>query len=98
MQIEFLEAAQAELDQAIEYYARESAGLGNEFLAEVLCTLERITDHPHAWHTYSKRTRRCQMRRFPYGVIYLISMERVLVVAIAHLHRKPGYWKSRLDS
>lgn len=97
MQIEILEAAQAELDQAIEYYARERAGLGDEFLTEVLGALERIAEHPHAWHAYSKRTHRCQTRRFPYGIVYLISAERILVVAIAHLHRKPGYWKSRLD-
>lgn len=96
MHIELLEAAQRELDEAIDFYNRERAGLGDEFLTEVLAGLERIAEHPAAWHGYSKRTRRCQTRRFPYGIVYVISARAILVVAIAHLHRKPGYWKNRL--
>lgn len=46
MQIEFLVAAQAELDEAIDYYNRERAGLGDEFLIEVLRTLERVAEYP----------------------------------------------------
>ena len=96
MQIELLEAAQSELDQAIEFYNTERFGLGDEFLTEILGALERIAEHPEAWHGYSKRTRRCQTRRFPYGIVYRISAKVILVVAVAHLHRKPGYWKNRL--
>ena len=96
MQIEVLEAAQAELDEAIKYYNSERSGLGDEFLTEVLGSLERIAEHPKAWHRYSRRTRRCQTRRFPYGIVYQAAAKSILVVAIAHLHRKPGYWKSRL--
>lgn len=73
MQIELLEAAQLELDQAIEFYNTERFGLGDEFLTEILGALERIAEHPEAWHGYSKRTRRCQTRRFPYGIVYRIS-------------------------
>lgn len=96
MQIELLDAAQVELDEAINYYNHERAGLGDEFLVEVLGALERIAEHPKAWHAYSKRTRRCQTRRFPYGIVYRVSEKMILVVAIAHLHRRPGYWSNRL--
>jgi len=65
MQIHFLEIAQIELDEAIQYYNHESVGLGDRFLIEVLNTLNRIGEFPNAWHAYSKRTRRCQTRRFP---------------------------------
>lgn len=54
MQIELLEAAQAEIDEVIEYYNKERPGLGDEFLTEVLDTLNRIAIHPNAWQTYSK--------------------------------------------
>ena len=70
MKIRFLDIAQYELDETIDYYNYESPGLGNEFLTEVLSTLDRIAQFPKAWHPISKRTRRCQTRRFPYGIIY----------------------------
>ncbi len=92
MRIRFLEIAQIELDDAVEYYNYEVPGLGDAFLTEVY----RIGEFPEAWHPCSKRTRRCQTRRFPYGVIYQIRKNEILVVAIAHLHRKPDYWEERL--
>jgi len=96
MRIRFLEIAQVELDQAIEYYNYEFPGLGDEFLAEVLKALNRIGEFPEAWHPLSERTRRCQTRRFPYGIIYQIREDEILVVAVVNLHRRPNYWKARL--
>lgn len=93
MRIRFLEIAQIELDDAIEYYNYEVPGLGEAFLTEVLNTLDRIGKYPEAWQPSSKRTRRCQTRRFPYGIMYQIRKDEILVVAIANLHRKPDYWK-----
>ncbi len=68
MKIDFLEIAQIELDDAIEYYNYEAPGLGDAFLTEVLNALDRIGEFPEAWHPCSKRARRCQTRRFPYGI------------------------------
>jgi toxin ParE2 len=96
MRIRFLEIAEIELDEAIQYYNYEFPGLGEDFLAEVLKGLDRIVKFPEAWHICSKRTRRCQMRRFPYGIIYQIGKEEILVIAIANLHRKPDYWEGRI--
>ncbi|MEN8690080.1 MAG: type II toxin-antitoxin system RelE/ParE family toxin [Desulfobacterales bacterium] len=95
MKIRFLEIAQIELDQAIDYYNYESPGLGDDFLAEVLKTLDRIGEYPEAWHRLSQRTRRCKTRRFPYGIIYQIRGDEIMVVAVANLHRRPDYWKKR---
>ena len=93
MKIRFLEIAQIELDQAIDYYNYESPGLGDDFLAEVLKTLDRFGEYPEAWHRLSQRTRRCKTRRFPYGIIYQIRGDEIMVVAVANLHRRPDYWK-----
>lgn len=97
MIINFLEIAQLELDDAVQYYNYEVPGLGNAFLKEILEGLDRIIKFPEAWHQCSKRTRRCQIRRFPYGVIYQIRKEEILIIAIAHLHRKPNYWFNRIS-
>jgi plasmid stabilization system protein ParE len=96
MRIRFLEIAQIELDDAYEYYNLELPGLGEAFLTEVLNALDRIGKFPEAWQPSSKRTRRCQTRRFPYGIMYQIRKNEILVVAIANLHRKPDYWKDRI--
>jgi len=96
MKIEFLPPARAELTDAISYYNIQSEGLGYEFAAEVKRTLERIAQYPDAWFRLSKRTHRCRTNRFPYGVIYQIRKETLLIVAVMHLSREPETWKSRL--
>jgi len=96
MRIRFLEIAQIELDEAVAYYNYESPGLGDAFLTEVLKALDRIGTFPEAWYPSSKRTRRCQTPRFPYGIIYQIREDEILVVAVANLHKRPKYWKDRI--
>ncbi|MGD8784577.1 MAG: type II toxin-antitoxin system RelE/ParE family toxin [Thioalkalispiraceae bacterium] len=97
MKIKFLDVAQQELDEAIEYFNNEAAGLGQDFLAEVLKSLDRIGSYPHAWHPCSARTRRCLLRRFPYGVIYQVLENEILIIAVACLHREPEYWQKRIN-
>ncbi|MGZ5059850.1 MAG: type II toxin-antitoxin system RelE/ParE family toxin [Methylobacter sp.] len=70
--------------------------MGHEFLAEIKAAVARITDFSEAWQPLSKRTRRCLTRRFPYGVIYQIRNEEILIIAVSHLHQRPMYWKDRL--
>lgn len=95
MDIRFLQAAQYELDDSFDYYEQQSNGLGYDFLNEVLAAIKRIRYNPEAWTQISERTRRCLLNRFPFGVIYQIRDKEILIVAIAHLHRKPKYWKDR---
>jgi plasmid stabilization system protein ParE len=96
MKIRFLDVAQEELDEAVEYYHAQLPGLGDQFLLEILSTLERISQFPNAWHPYTDNSRRCQTRRFPYGVAYQILESEILIVAVAHLHRRPNYWSDRI--
>ena len=96
MRIAFLSCAEAELHDAIHYYNEQSPGLGYEFAAEVKKTLERIVFHPEAWAPLSKRTRRCHVSGFPYGVIYQARGESVLVVAVMHMSRRPDCFEDRI--
>ncbi len=96
MRVRFLSVAEDELRDAVRYYNEQSAGLGFEFAAEAKKTLARIVDHPEAWHALSKRTRRCRVSRFPYGVIYQLRDDCILVVAVMHMSRHPEHWKKRI--
>jgi hypothetical protein len=93
---DFLEPAQIELEEEVKYFNGEQESLGYEFAREVAGTITRILRYPEAWTRLSKRTRRCRTKRFPYGVIYQIRGDKILIVAIAHLRRKPFYWRHRV--
>ncbi len=92
----FHPAARIELNQAVDYYEDCEAGLGYEFLEEIYATIARIMQYPKAWSSISHRTRRCLTKRFPYGVIYQVTEEHVRIIAVAHSHRRPGYWRNRI--
>lgn len=97
MNVKFLDEAQFELDEAIEYYNNELEGLGDRFLREVINTIERIIEFPEAWHPLSENTRRCQTRHFPYGLIYSNLDNIILIISVSNLHREPNHWQDRKD-
>lgn len=96
MNVRTLPAASDELQDAAAYYDRQSPGLGPRFLEELGRTMERLTAHPEAWRWISDRERRCSLNGFPYGIVYRVEGEDILVVAVMHLHRRPGYWADRV--
>lgn len=89
MRIDFLGPADAEFIETIAYYNLQSEGLGYEFAAEIKRATERIRQYPNAWAPLSKRTRRCRTNRFPYGLIYQIRSDTILIVAVQNLHKYP---------
>lgn len=96
MKIVFHEAAQAELEETTRYYDEQQAGLGDQFATEVRLTLSRILQQPGGWTRLADQIRRCRTNRFPYGVVYVVRGDEILVLAVMHLRRKPGYWSDRL--
>ncbi|MBI4443726.1 MAG: type II toxin-antitoxin system RelE/ParE family toxin [Acidobacteria bacterium] len=96
MDVQFLTPARAEFLEAIAFYNARKPGLGREFVAEVRKALRRIMDFPEAWPLISKRTRRCRVKGFPFGIIYQVRDELLLIVAVMHLHREPNSWRDRL--
>ena len=95
MNIRLLAPAQAELDEAIAWYAEQAPGLGDAFLIETLKVFRLIEQFPAAWHPLGPNTRRCRVNRFPYAVVYSLDGDDLLVIAIAHQHREPLYWRNR---
>lgn len=96
MNVRVLEIARRELDEAISHYNEQAAGLGDAFLLEAVAAIERVRQFPEGWHPLGKDIRRCRLRRFPYGLIYHADENEVIIVAVAHSHRRPDYWRDRL--
>jgi hypothetical protein len=61
----------------------------------VLSAVDRIARFPEAWQPLGEGIHRCRLSRFPYG-IYTPDNGDILVLAVAHLHRRPDYWRDRL--
>lgn len=64
--------ADAELNEAIDYYEELQSGLGLEFAKEIFSSIQRVIELPSAWSSLSQNTRRCLANRFQYGIIYHI--------------------------
>lgn len=72
MKLRVVSVAEQELIEAVDYYNQQRAGLGYELAAEVAAAFDRIAQYPTAWASFSPSTRRCQVHRFPYGILYHI--------------------------
>ena len=97
MKLRFLTPAREELAAVLAHYDDENPERGNRFLDAVEQALEHIREWPQAWQKLSANTRRCLLHRFPYGLIYAVEKDEIIIIAIAHLHRKPGYWRDRWE-
>lgn len=96
MRYEFHPAALEEYRQAASWYANREQRVALEFVASVEDAIARIVEAPRRWRIVDEDIRRCLTRIFPFGILYSIEDEFILIVAIMHFSREPGYWKSRI--
>jgi len=92
----FTSAALSELQEATAYYEQKENGLGAAFLDEIDATVERILRFPRAWQLMSARTQRCRTHRFPFGLLYQIRPDEILITAVMDLRRDPQRWRELL--
>jgi toxin ParE1/3/4 len=92
---EFHPEALLEAWEARRWYAERNLQAAESFLAEFDHAREQVVAHPDRWPPYLHGTRRYRFRRFPYLLVYHATPERIVVLAVAHAKRRPGYWKTR---
>ncbi|MBN2012521.1 type II toxin-antitoxin system RelE/ParE family toxin [candidate division KSB1 bacterium] len=88
-------SAKSDILKIADYYKIHRSGLDNEFGEEFEKTIDRIIKQPFAWRLISQNTRRCNMIRFPYAIIYEVINSQILIYAIMHEKQHPDSWKSR---
>ena len=93
--VEFHPEAEAEFASAAQYFESHVEHLGLDFILAVRRATERILEFPDSGRLFGRRLRRTLVRGFPYGLLYRVEPSRIFIVAVAHLHRRPGYWRSR---
>ena len=88
--------ADEEYTEALLYYTNIEAEVGERFYDEIESLISDIRKAPTRFRIIQGRVRRHLSQIFPYAVLYLDEPDRVVIVAVMHMHREPGYWRSRL--
>lgn len=81
---------------AYHWYEERSDSAAENFWQGLRRARLFVTKHPQAGSPYLHGTRYQRLKRFPYGLIYIQRDDLIVGVAVAHLKRRPGYWRERL--
>ena len=95
-EVEYLAEALEEAEAAARWYHERNAAAAAAFSDEIDLAESAITRFPEAWPRFDHDTRRYLLRRYPFSIIYRVEPHRILILAVAHGHRRPGYWQSRV--
>lgn len=87
--------AQADLEDAFQWHRAHSPRAARRLRAELRAALLRVRRHPKLWPKHESGVRRCKVLRFPFHVVYVEAGNHILVLAVAHGRRRPGYWLRR---
>jgi len=93
MKILISEDALNEMRDGVDYYDSKISGLGEEFRESVLKRTREIASNPLMYPIIEQNIRKSVLQRFPYTLYYLIDHDKltIVVLSIAHQHRKPKY-------
>lgn len=91
----FVAEAEQEAREAFLWYWQRDERAGLRFEAALTATLDRAAEAPEQGPVLDDGVRRLLVEGFPYGVLYAVEPDRVVVLAVMHLRRRPGYWRGR---
>ena len=93
----FLPEALLEYEESALYYAAIDKHLAGTFVSQIESAIRRMQRNPSAHAVVAENVRRCLVKRFPFGIYFLIEDDQMLIVAVMHMSRKPNYWKDRVS-
>ena len=83
-------------EAALFYETTASARLGTDFLDDVQRVIDRLRKYPQSGESIALDLRRTLLHRFPFSLIYTLEENAIVIIAVAHHGRRPGYWQSRV--
>ena len=92
----FLTPAEEEMTEVALFYEAASSQLGTDFLNDVQRAVGRVRKFPQVGEAITSDLRRTLLHRFPFSLIYSAEDNVIVVIAVAHQGRRPGYWQSRV--
>jgi plasmid stabilization system protein ParE len=94
--LEIHPSALAEVKSALSWYLERNETTAVKFAAELNRGMDLVIAAPRRWPQGEHGSRKFILRRFPFAIVYREKEAAIQVLAIAHGHRRPGYWKDRL--
>lgn len=98
MRLRYLADARTEVREAMAYYSERSKIVARNLRNGIEYNHELIRKHPEALHPLAEGVRAARIRGFPYSLVYCIRANEVVIVALCHHGRRPGYWENRLSA
>ena len=96
MNLRFLDAAVREILEAAQRYEEQASGLGEQFVNEVEGCAVLLLDLPEIGRRVGQ-FRRFPLRKFPFALIYEVQDDDLIIAAVSHHRRRPGYWSEEPD-
>ncbi len=87
--------AERDIREAFSWYETQIPDLGANFLLHFDAALRSLQRNPLQCQVVHREVRRCLMRRFPYGIFYIVEERRIVVLAVFHAKRDPKSWQER---
>jgi plasmid stabilization system protein ParE len=94
-QVEFHPEASAEYEAAFDWYFQRSELVASKFAGQLSRAIDRIAESPQRWAANENNTRKFLLHGFPFAIVYRELPSIIQVLAVAHGHRRPGYWRER---
>ncbi|NJS36206.1 MAG: type II toxin-antitoxin system RelE/ParE family toxin [Brachymonas sp.] len=85
-----------EIDEALAYYQAIDPMLCSRLTNDIEQALSAIAHMPESWKSIGGGLRQNRLKAFPFLMNYLVRDDKIWIVAFAHTHRKPNYWRDRL--
>jgi plasmid stabilization system protein ParE len=99
MRVKFHPEARQDLREGKAFYRHRSPLAAVAFAKEVDTAISRIAATPLRYPEGDYGTRVFSFPwRFPYSLVYKIVESWVVIIAIAHHSKEPGYWRDRLKA
>jgi plasmid stabilization system protein ParE len=95
MPVRFHPLAAEEIEEAQAWYEERSLLAAAGFLQELSGAVRRIGEAPNRYPIALHGARRLVLERFPFNIFYRVTASEIVVVALAHQKRRPGYWADR---
>ncbi|AFY74019.1 plasmid stabilization system protein [Synechococcus sp. PCC 7502] len=95
MKYVFHPEALAEYSDAVQYYSQQRTEIAQRFINVIEDAIFRIKESPERYAAIDEDIRRCMAQKFPYGILYTIEQDYILILAVMHCSREVGYWKNR---
>ena len=87
--------AEQDIREAYSWYETQMSGLGANFLLRIDAALSSVQRNPRQYPLIHQGVRRCLVRRFPYGILFLVEEKQIIVLAVFHAKRDPRSWQER---